>query len=313
MSELVRSSRHPASGSTRHASERALIVVPPRSRHRGATAEARLPFQSPWLDFTWNIRQEATRAQPFVGWNMRRLHEMVAASIAEANEQERTQKMRSSHETWEQIVDRLFQKIEIVYLLEFALDGTMTFFRGSSVSDETHYGHQRLTISFGKRNVVLNPVMAPERDVFGFITVRNYPDNGRESFIICSLSEGWMVPKKETNMRRALSHFLPVKYVPITVDDFHEMLADLVQDHQPIFTFDGEVVYEKLSSILDQLISEERQSNALRLLSSNVVKDSFTYLKDRSNDIIDKGRGRLSIPNFSSTKLLSADPDKDQG
>lgn len=244
---------------------------------------------------------------------MRRLHDMVAASIAEANEQERTQKMRSSHETWEQIVDRLFQKIEIVYLLEFALNGSMTFFRGSSAEDSQSSRNQRLTISFGKKTVTLSPILAPEGDIFGFITVRNYPDDGREKLIVCSLSEGWTIPKREVNLRRALSHLLPTKYVPITIEGFHEMLADLVQAHQPIFTFDGEVVFEKLSSALDQLISEERQTNALQRLSSTSVKHSLSYLRMSSSSIFEKGKGRLSIANVGPTKLLSADPEKDRG
>lgn len=244
---------------------------------------------------------------------MGRLHDMVAASVAEANEQERTQKMHSSRETWEQIVDRLFQKIEIVYLLDFALNGTMTFFRGSSADDEQSSRNQRLTISFGKRNVILRPVLAPGGDTFGFVTVRNYPDDGRESLIICSLSEGWTIPKNETSLRKALSHFLPIKYVPITIEGFHEMLAGLVQDHEPIFTFDGEVFYERFSSMLDNLISEERQKNVLQIFSPSTIKDSFSYLRLSSNNLLDKGRERLSIASGESTKLLGVNSDKDQG
>ncbi len=213
--------------------------------------------------------------------------------------------MYSSQELWREIVDKFFRRIEIVYLLEFALDGSLTFSRTPFSGDNNTSQYGTLNITFGKTSIVLRPVFAPEKSIFGYISVRSYPDNGRENIILCSLDRGWLLPKKESGLRLVLSRLLPIKFVPIEEGLFHEMLADLIQDHQPFLIYDQKRFLGKISTMLDELISEERQERIGYFLVSSPIKTSINHAKTKAISLVSSTKDSNILSKKESIKMIS--------
>lgn len=236
---------------------------------------------------------------------MKRLREKVAASLAEKDEEDNIRKMYSSQEVWREVVDKFFRRIEIVYLLEFALDGSLTFSRKIFPGDNNTFNYGTLNISFGNNSIVLRPVFAPETLIFGYIDVRSYPFNGRESIILCSLDRGWLLPKKESGLRLVLSRLLPMKFVPIEEELFHEMLADLVEDHQPFLIYDQKRFLGKISILLDELISEERQERIGHFFVSSPIRTSINHAKAKAISLISSTNHTHILFRKDPIKMLS--------
>ena len=244
-----------------------------------------------------------------------KLRDHVIVAVTAFEEEERIRRLYGSHDKWVEAVDLFFFHVTQKYLVHLVHEGLVSVSRiGGDGRDagKPDIRLHRLDIHFGSRCVRMVPVFSPTADTLGYVDIRLSPQDGREDYVICDLTRGWLAPAREVGLRGALSRYLPERLVPLDEGLFHDIIVDLVKHDEPIFTYDKERIRDRFSLMLDEFLDPSRERGMKDVLR-DTLRVSTDAVRRVAGAAMRSRQAALSGPPAQATQLLPDYRKRDDG
>lgn len=235
-----------------------------------------------------------------------KLRDHVLVAIMEFEEEERVRRLFGSHDKWVEAVDLFFLHVTHKYLAALIDEGLVSVSRVGGEASEVGKPDIRLhrvDINFGTKCIRLVPIFSPTATTLGYVDIRVSPQDGREDYVICDLTRGWLAPAREVGLRSALSRYLPERLVPLDERLFHEIIVDLVKHDEPMFTYDKEKIRDRFSLMLDEFLDPSRDRGVKDVLL-DAMRTSTDVARWIAGVAMRSRPAALSGPPANATQLL---------